>query len=832
MAIDTNFDRFRLLPALRQLLQDGRPVAIGSRAFDLLHALIEHRDRVVSKQELLDLVWPDVVVEEANLHVQVSALRKILGSNAIATIPGRGYRFVAPIQADATTPSPSGQPPAQPALPLPVAPLIGRDHELSALTDQVRQHPLVTVTGPGGIGKTRLALAAGHALAGDWPDGVAWIELVATRDRTQVMAAAADALQLAPGSAPDPTRLAAALGGKSMLLVLDNGEHVLDAIGELIQALRRTSPQVHVLLTSQEALHIAGEQTFAVPPLGLPTTGETADESFGAIRLFAERARAADSRFSVSPDNAVAVAEICRRLDGLPLAIELAAARVPLLGVHALHARLAQQLDLLSRGARDATPRHQTLRSALAWSHSLLNGHEQIVLRRLGVFVGGFTLELAESVAGGPGLDPPAVLDALSGLIDKSLVHVDPREPVRYRLLETMRLFALEQLDAAGERAATAERHARAVTALFERVDDSRFSDDGMATAADVTREVKPEIDNARAALAWAMHANEAALMAGLAGSAAAAFHAAGLVHAILPVLRACLPRLSEAAPSAQVNVLWRLGALGMFGGLPHEELHRIKVDAVERARRLGLRRRLQVCLAALGFTEARRGDAAAARRVIDEMAALERPSDPVYVRALALSVTMMLAQHEGDVDAVVDSLGRQRALLLGAPDERMPLMTCESNLALYLNVLGRHEEAARLGVALLSQPDLPATFVHASCVTVYALAGLGRTDEARRVVLERRREIAATPISAFSGEALAMVCLASHRLDDAVRIDAALEQRAAGGGSAVHPLTRAFRARLTAEVQAAGAPAADVQRWRREGALLSDAAAVDLALR
>ena len=278
--------------------------------------------------------------------------------------------------------------------------------------------------------------------------------------------------------------------------------------------------------------------------------------------------------------------------------------------------------------------------------------------------------------------------------------------------------------------------------------------------------------------------------------------------------------------------MLWRLGGLGMYGGVPHEELHRIKRDAVDRARRFGLRRRLQVCLASLGFTDARLGDVAAARRVIAEMTELERPSDPVYVRALVLSVKMMVAQHEGDVVAVVDCLGRQRALLLGAPDERVPLTTCESNLAMYLNALGRHEEAVRLGLALLSHPDRPPTFVLAICATAYALASLGRPDEARRLLQEGRREIEATPISAFSGETLAMTCLAARRLDDAVRIDAALQTRAAGTGSAIHPVTLAFRARLADEVQATGAAVEDLERWRREGALLSDAAAVELALR
>jgi len=824
------FGRFELVPSRRQLLVNGQPVAIGARAFDLLHALVERRERTVSKNELLDLVWPDVAVEEANLPVQISALRKLLGAAAIATVPGRGYRFVAPTHQDSAVPrSPVA---ARPLLPAHGPPPIGRDDALRVLAELVRSHTLVTLTGPGGIGKTRLALAAAHTLSQAWPDGAAWVELADVLTDAQVAPAVAQALQLDFPGPPGGVQLAGALKGRAMLLVLDNGEHVLQAVIEVVKALRSTATLVHVLLTSQETLRIPGEQVFSVPPLDLPALGEPANETFGAIRLFVERARAADRRFVLDASNASAVAEVCRRLDGLPLAIELAAARVPLLGARGLRDRLAHQFDLLTRGARDAMPRHQTLRGTLAWSYSLLDDAEQTVLRRVGVFVGGFTLELAQAVAGDEAMDGWSVLEALGGLIDKSLVSVDSGEPVRYRLLETMRAFALERLAEVGEIPAIEERHARAVAALFERVDESRFGDAGTAGAAEVTRLLLPEIDNARAALAWSLRTNAGSLTAQLAGSGAAVFHAAGLVHEILPLLRASLPHLSQAPPSAQVNVLLRLGGLGLFGAVPHDELQKLKLDAVTVARRHGLRRRLQISLAALGFTLARRGDVPAASEVVAELEAIERSDDPAYVRVLALSISMMLAQHRDDIQAVVDVLGQQRTLLLGAPDEVVGLRTVESNLILYLNVLGRYAEAARLGLTVLARPELPRSFVLVPCATAYALASLGRIDEARRVVAERRRDIAASPITAFSGEALAMLCLAGQRLDDAVRIDAAIQQRAAANSGPDHPLTRAFRAHLAEAVETSGIPPADVERWRREGTLLNDAAAVNLALR
>jgi len=830
------FGRFELQPARRRLTADGRPIALGSRAIELLQALIERRGRTVAKDELLDLVWPDVVVEESNLHVHVSALRKALGAGVIATVPGRGYRFVARIDDDPAPAAPDLGAPAERAIPQPASPLIGRDAELAALDALVSAHPLVTVTGAGGIGKTRLALAVAARLGERWSDGVAWVETASIGDPSQLPTAVARALRLSLDDAGPPAeRLAALLANRSLLLFLDNCEHLLEATVTLVRALQRAAPGVRVLVTSQETLRLSGEQVFRLSPLALPGPQDVPDERFGALRLFAERARAVDRTFVLDPASAGEVAAICRALDGLPLAIELAAARVKLLGVHGLRERLGQRLRLLTGGDRDAMPRHQALRAALDWSHSLLEPMEQTVLRRLGVFVDGFTLELAETVASdddGGELDRWAVLTVLGSLVDKSLVVVDSGEPPRYRMLETMRLFALERLDAAGETARLRERHARAVTDLFVGVDDARWGEGGAASTGEVIRRLLPEIDNARAALAWAIGAGDRALAIALAGAAAAVFVQAGLIRELLPTLRALLPFVDEATPSAQVNLLWRLGTVGIQDGMSHEELHRIKQGAVDRARRAGGRRRLQTVLAALGFTLARRGEIEATNAVVGELQALERPDDPAYVRALRLTVEMMLHEHREDVEQVIASLGRQRAILHEAPDEVLPLMTCESNLVAYLSSADRHDEAAELGLTLLSRPDLPRTFVHAVCNTAYALAALGRGDEAAAILRQRRRELDGTPIGVYSGDALAMLCLARGRVSDAVRIDAALDRQIQRAGRKVHPLTRAFRARLQAAVEAAGATPADVARWCSEGAELSDPAAVELALR
>jgi predicted ATPase/DNA-binding winged helix-turn-helix (wHTH) protein len=502
-------------PAERQLLVGGHLAPVGARAFDLLMALVERRDRVVSKNELLDVVWPGLVVEENNLQVQVSTLRKALGPAAIATIPGRGYQCTLPegVVARACPPAhrtalnDASAPAAaiQDALRgnLPPAPLMfGRAADLAEVAGLMRSCAVVSIVGAGGIGKTRLALALAAADQCDAPDGRWWIELGVVNDGSQIPAAIAGALGLPlPANRPAQDALALALAQQRLLLVLDNCEHLADAMAPLFALLRAQAPGVRLLITSQESLKCVDEQVYRLGPLELPVTTDVEDASrSGAVALFVARARAVDPRFRLGPENVDAVIDICRRLDGIPLAIELAAARVPLLGVPGLQARLDHMFNVLTGVARMKLRRHQTMRAALEWSHGLLSADERAVFRRLGTFAGGFTLELAQSVASDDRIDPWQVLDLLAQLIDKSLVIAEGEGELRYRMLEPTRAFALEQLAAAGESPALLRRHAEAMLAAMTAQDEARYTEPMPRRLARLA-----ELGNLRAALDWAI---------------------------------------------------------------------------------------------------------------------------------------------------------------------------------------------------------------------------------------------------------------------------------------------------------------------------------------
>ena len=514
-AID--FGRFRILPHRRELLADNQPVELGGRAFDVLMVLIEARGAVVRKETLMGRVWPDRTVDENNLPAQITALRKAFGADRdlIRTVPSRGYQFTGEIRAAATS---SDQPPvlttsapfaasarAPTNLPVSVSELIGREVELDEVLGLVASHRLVTLVGAGGIGKTRLGIEAARHLLPRFADGIWIVELAPLSDPELVPVAVATALglELTSGAA-SPLSVANAVRSKQLMLVLDNCEHMLDAAARMAETLLRANPAACVIATSREPLRAEGEWVCLVPPLAVPKEGSADRDDplrYGSVQLFVERARAAAPNFSPDARLAGAMAAICRRLDGIPLAIELAAARVAALGINGLAARLDYRLGLLAGSRRTATSRHRTLRATLDWSYELLTEAERVVLRRLAIFAGGFTLQSAAAVAVDDEIAASDVVDCIASLVAKSLVTADAGGTVlRYRLLETTRAYLAEKLSQIGEFFTVAQRHARRYVELFEDAEaetETRPTDEWLAIYG-------PRIDNVRAALDWA----------------------------------------------------------------------------------------------------------------------------------------------------------------------------------------------------------------------------------------------------------------------------------------------------------------------------------------
>src|SRR5262245_5842819 len=389
-------------------------------------------------------------------------------------------------------------------LPAPSSELIGREAETRDVLDLVTRHRLVTLTGAGGIGKTRLGVEVARHLLPDFVDGVWLAELAPLSDPSLVPVSVAVALKLAlPDRAESPERVAAALGERRLLLVLDNCEHVIDAAARMAEAVLRAAPHARVVATSREPLRAPGEYVYRVPSLEVPREKTDDHEELlqtAAVSLFVARARAAEARFPLDARTAAIAGAVCRRLDGIPLAIELAAARAATLGLDELAARLDDRLGLLTEGHRTALPRQQTLRATLDWSYELLAAIEQVVLRRLAVFAGSFTLKAASAVVMADDLDTPKVVDIVTSLAAKSLVVVEIADAdTQYRLLETTRVYALEKLADSGELDHVARRHAQHYPVVFERAED-----EWDRPTLEWLTVYGRHIDNVRTALNWA----------------------------------------------------------------------------------------------------------------------------------------------------------------------------------------------------------------------------------------------------------------------------------------------------------------------------------------
>jgi predicted ATPase/DNA-binding winged helix-turn-helix (wHTH) protein len=512
----TSFGPFRLLAAQRLLLEGDNPVRLGSRAFDILAALVERAGEVVGKKELLARAWPQTFVEDANLKIQICALRRALGDGQgghryVVTVPGRGYNFVAPVSIEEHSRvalAPASAATAVHNLPFAATRMIGREEAVAALVSRFSRERLVTIVGPGGIGKTTVALAVAERMIASYEHGVWLVDLAPLGDPRLVPSALATALGLEIRIEDPLPGLVASLRDKRMLLLLDNCEHVIDAAASLAEAVLSGAPGVNILATSREPLGAAGEHQYKLRPLGSPQTSSgltaAAAAAFAAVQLFVERVTAIVEDFALTDANAPLVVEICQKLDGLPLAIELAAPRVAMLGVEGLTTHLDDRLPLLGLQRRTATPRHRTMRAVLDWSHGLLSEDERLFFRALGAFTGGFTVEAAAVVVMNATNQRLNAIDRLADLVAKSLVVADVggTEP-RFRLLDTTRAYVIEKLDESGERERIARCHAEYYRTLFERAEGEA----GARSTGEWLADYAPEIDNLRTALDWAFSA-------------------------------------------------------------------------------------------------------------------------------------------------------------------------------------------------------------------------------------------------------------------------------------------------------------------------------------
>jgi predicted ATPase/DNA-binding winged helix-turn-helix (wHTH) protein len=500
--------------ARRELRSSGTPVALGNRAFEIVEVLARAGGQLVTKDDLMERIWPGAVVGENTLHVHISAVRKALGRDRgmLKTSSGRGYRLIGDWKArhgDAAEAPPALQPRPPSGerpptnFPLIVTRLVGRSMAVQRVRDLVSAYRVVTLTGPGGIGKTALAIKAVRDLLADFEDGAWLVELASLSDAALVPSAVAGALGLKlGGERVTAESLAHGIGDKHLLLVLDNCEHLIEAVAALVDALMRLCPRAIVLATSREVMRIQGESAYRVPALEVPDGQEAPDIILGhsAVELFVTRAKALDAGFSSQPADLPSIVEICRHLDGIPLAIEFAAARAAFVGIEQVAAGLRDRFALLTSGRRTAIPRHRTLRAALDWSYQLLSDEEQRLLRHLAVFPAGFAFEAAQAV-GGIGRGGQSIVEDLSSLVSKSLCErVNPASPARWRLLETIRAYALEKLTQNGEHPGAARRHAEHVLDLVSPV---AAGSRAWLSRDDVAR-CSLELDNVRAALDWA----------------------------------------------------------------------------------------------------------------------------------------------------------------------------------------------------------------------------------------------------------------------------------------------------------------------------------------
>ena len=515
--LEARFGSFQLLPRQRLLLDAGKRVPIGSRALDILMLLIERAGEVVSKEEIMTHAWPQTIVEETNLRVHIAALRRVLGddqtgSRYLSNVIGRGYSFVGSViwESDPSSAGPGAStatPPSRSAasFPIPLTRIIGRSKDIELLTSTLPQRRFLTIVGAGGVGKSALARAVGFELRDHYRQGAHLVDLGAIADAASLPVSLALAMGISVSVNDPMMELCMCLRDRHVLVVLDNCDHLISAAAKLAESILQSAPDAHILASSREPLGAQGEWQHRLDPLRFPQNTElitaAAVGGYAAVELFVERAATGAQGFELTDSNGPVVSSICRRLDGVPLAIELAAARVSVLGIQGLAARLDERFVLDECGRRAAMPRHQTLRAAIDWSYELLVEQEQVILRRLAIFRAAFSVDSAIDIAAHGEVSAEQALLGIMSLADKSFIITDfTEQSARHRLLNTTRSYALDKLVSSNDKDEIFAWHAQHHLDLLRRA------------AMDCQTRPREEwiknhcfaIDDVRAALEWA----------------------------------------------------------------------------------------------------------------------------------------------------------------------------------------------------------------------------------------------------------------------------------------------------------------------------------------
>ena len=683
MACNYQFAGFTFCPERQLLTRSGAPVRVGSRALAILHLLVEQRESLVTKRDIFARVWPGVDVGEESIRLNINALRRALGDDQneqrfIVTDHGRGYRFVAVVTEvgpDATAAGVAFSGRGAGNLPVRLTSLVGRDETIGQVVAYQAENRLLTLVGPGGIGKTSVAVAVARRVSDDYPDGAWWVDLAPLEDPHLIPVTLCSLLGV-PRSRHDPLdNLSEFLRPRRLLLVLDNCERLVEASAQLATHILAAASEVHVIATSREVLRAAAERIFQLPRLDAPPKNgqglpATIKRDYPAVRLFIERALTRSMQFDPSEDELELIADICRQLDGNPLAIELAAAAIETAGVGGIAAALDRRFALLTRGYRTSAARHRTLRAVMDWSYDFLPSNTQTVLGRLSVFRGAFTLEAAEEIAQCARIGSWEVIEHLTSLTDKSLVVSDPDQYVpEFRLLETVRAYASEKFRASGELDLRMQRlTARCLRVFGQALNRSKV---GISSAVRVT--YLRQIDDLRAALDWAF-CGESGLRLGvdLVLAAAPTLDSLGLFTEGYQILRSAIARL-ERSQWGDPQRLMRLYALvAPLSGWISLASHEIGV---------------------------------ASRRLLD----LARDTGSVDFQLSALRSLFLVALLSGQIAAARDHCIQMEEIGLAAGD-RYACVVAQQRIGAMCTIMGEHDVALRTFAAMEidTRPEAP----------------------------------------------------------------------------------------------------------------------------